>query len=78
MLQPQLVCIFTTVQLSSLCGRLLIPSAFSLQETNALVDRMQKELNELQPVLAAKTTDTQLLLVQVRHVACTSQYVFQS
>ncbi len=37
----------------------------ALQETNALVDRMQKDLNELQPVLATKTVDTQRLLVEV-------------
>lgn len=36
-----------------------------LQETNTVVDRMQRELNELQPVLAEKTVDTQKLLVQV-------------
>jgi hypothetical protein len=36
-----------------------------LQETNIVVDKMQRELNELQPVLAAKTQDTERLLVQV-------------
>ena len=30
------------------------------------VDKMQHELNELQPILAAKTVDTEALLVQVR------------
>jgi dynein heavy chain len=36
-----------------------------LRDTNALVDLMQTELSELQPVLAEKTQLTQQLLVQV-------------
>ncbi len=44
----------------------LLNGLSKLQETNVVVDKMQRELNELQPVLAAKTADTQTLLVQVR------------
>ena len=36
-----------------------------LQDTNVTVDKMQRELNELQPILAKKTLDTEQLLVQV-------------
>eukprot|EP00967_Tisochrysis_lutea_P098188 scaffold144806_cov19-Tisochrysis_lutea.AAC.6 len=43
----------------------LLNGLAKLQETNIVVDRMQTELNELQPVLAEKTKDTQRLLVQV-------------
>ncbi len=31
-----------------------------------VVDKMQRELSDLQPVLATKTVDTETLLVQVR------------
>ncbi|KAJ9505503.1 hypothetical protein QJQ45_023787, partial [Haematococcus lacustris] len=43
----------------------LLNGLSKLQETNVVVDKMQRELNELQPVLAAKTVDTQRLLIQV-------------
>ncbi|GAX73618.1 hypothetical protein CEUSTIGMA_g1069.t1 [Chlamydomonas eustigma] len=36
-----------------------------LQDTNAVVDKMQQELNDLQPILASKTADTEQLLQQV-------------
>ena len=35
-----------------------------LQDTNATVDKMQRELNDLQPILAKKTVDTEELLIQ--------------
>ncbi len=52
----------------------LLNGLAKLQETNVVVDKMQRELEELQPVLAQKTIDTQRLLVQVsprppRHAA---------
>lgn len=43
----------------------LVNGLEKLRETNALVDLMQTELNELQPVLAEKTQLTQQLLIQV-------------
>ncbi|KAG1666392.1 hypothetical protein FOA52_006501 [Chlamydomonas sp. UWO 241] len=36
-----------------------------LQDTNVVVDSMQAELNHLQPILAAKSIDTEALLVKV-------------
>lgn len=36
-----------------------------LQETNMLVDKMQRELNDLQPILEEKTVNAKALLVQV-------------
>lgn len=36
-----------------------------LTDTNVVVDKMQRELNELQPILAAKTKETEKLLRQV-------------
>jgi len=44
----------------------LLNGLAKLQETNIVVDRMQRELSELQPILAEKTKDTQRLLTQVR------------
>ena len=38
-----------------------------LQETNAAVDGMQKELTALQPTLQLKTASAEQLLAQVRH-----------
>lgn len=43
----------------------LLNGLAKLQETNVVVDRMQHELSELQPILADKTRDTQRLLAQV-------------
>ena len=36
-----------------------------IQDTHVTVDKMQRELNELRPILAQKTIDTERLLVQV-------------
>ena len=46
-------------------ARALCCAALATQDTNVVVDRMQGELNDLQPVLANKTVDTETLLAQV-------------
>lgn len=45
-----------------------------LRETNTMVDTMQHELNELQPVLKEKTEVTKHLLVQARSSGCCHPY----
>jgi dynein heavy chain len=43
----------------------LLGGIHKLQDTNAAVDKMQQQLNSLQPLLAEKTEVTEKLLVQV-------------
>lgn len=55
----------THTQEMAMAHERLLNGLDKLQETNVVVDRMQQELSELQPILAEKTKDTQELLVQV-------------
>lgn len=54
-----------TLQDMALARDRLLNGLAKLQETNVVVDKMQRELEELAPVLAAKTVDTTRLLAEV-------------